>query len=47
MNILDRLRDLHKQAPVEHSHYHLGRCVSDAIDEIEALCKLVERHAKK
>ena len=30
-DILDRLRDLHKQATVERSHYYVGSCVSDAI----------------
>jgi hypothetical protein len=30
-DILDRL---HKQATVERSHYYVGRCVSDAINEI-------------
>jgi hypothetical protein len=38
-DILDRLRDLHKQATVERSHYYVGRCVSDAINEITALRK--------
>jgi hypothetical protein len=38
-DILDRLRDLHKQATVERSHYYVCRCVSDAINEITALRK--------
>jgi hypothetical protein len=38
-DILDRLRGLHKQATVERSHYYVGRCVSDAINEITALRK--------
>jgi hypothetical protein len=33
-DILVRLRDLHKQATVERSHYYTGRCISDAINEI-------------
>jgi hypothetical protein len=37
--ILDRLRDLHKLATVERSHYYTGRCISDAINEITALRK--------
>jgi hypothetical protein len=36
-DIFDRLRDLHKQATVERTHYYVGRCVSDAINEITAL----------
>jgi hypothetical protein len=41
-DILDRLRDLHKQATVERSHYYYtGRCVSDAINEITRLRKLL------
>jgi hypothetical protein len=46
-DILDRPRDPRKQATVEHSHCHVGRCASDAINEIEALRKLVEHHVKK
>jgi hypothetical protein len=38
-DILDRLRDLYKQATVERSHYYTGRCVSDAINDITALRK--------
>jgi hypothetical protein len=33
-DILVRLRDLHRQATQERSHYYVGRCVSDAINEI-------------
>jgi hypothetical protein len=40
-DILDPLRDLHKQATVERSHYYTGRCISDAINEITALRKQV------
>ena len=40
-DILERLRDLHKQATVERSHYYVGRCVSDAINEITRLRKLL------
>jgi hypothetical protein len=40
-DILDRLRDLHKRATVERSHYYTGRCVSDAINEITRLRKLL------
>ena len=38
-DILDRLRDLHRQATVERSHYYVGRCVNDAINEIPELRK--------
>jgi hypothetical protein len=40
-DILDRLRDLHRQATVERSHYYTGRCFSDAINEITRLRKLL------
>jgi hypothetical protein len=36
-DILDDLRDLHKQATTEHSHYYTAKCVLRAIDEIERL----------
>jgi hypothetical protein len=36
-DILDDLRDLHKQATTERSHYYTARCVLRAIDEIERL----------
>jgi hypothetical protein len=38
-DILVRLTDLHRQATEERSHYYVGRCVSDAINEITALRK--------
>lgn len=41
VDILDRLRDLHRQATVERSHYYVGRCVSDAINEITTLRKVL------
>jgi len=37
MTLIERLRDLHKQATVERSHYYVGKCVLDAADRIEAL----------
>jgi len=37
MDILDKLRELHKQATKERSHYYAGRVVSEAIAEIEAM----------
>jgi cytidine deaminase len=36
-DILDRLRDLYKQATVERSHFYVGCCVKDAMAEIERL----------
>jgi hypothetical protein len=36
-DIVERLRDLHKQATSERSHYYVGRCATDAADEIERL----------
>jgi hypothetical protein len=37
MDVLDRLKDLHKQATTERSHYYVGSCVNDAIAEITSL----------
>ena len=37
IDIVERLRDLHKQATVEHSHYYVGNCALDAADRIETL----------
>jgi hypothetical protein len=42
-DILVRLRDLHRQATEERSHYYVGRCVSDAINEITALRRRLGR----
>jgi hypothetical protein len=36
-DIIDRLRDLHKQATTERSHFYVARCCRDAIAEIESL----------
>jgi len=36
-DLVERLRDLHKQATVERSHYYVGKCALDAADRIEAL----------
>jgi hypothetical protein len=38
-DILVRLRDLYGQATEDRSHYYVGRCVSDAINEITELRK--------
>jgi len=38
-DLVERLRDLHKQATVERSHYYVGKCALDAADHIEALEK--------
>jgi hypothetical protein len=40
-DIHDRLRDLHKHATAKRSHYYTGRCISDAINEITRLRKLL------
>lgn len=34
MDILEALRDLHKQATTERSHYYVAKCCEDAIKEI-------------
>jgi hypothetical protein len=36
-DLVERLRDLHKQATVERSHYYVGKCALDAAARIEAL----------
>lgn len=36
-DILDKLRDLHMQATVERSHFYVGGCVTEAIQEISAM----------
>lgn len=36
-DILDKLRDLHKQATTERSHYYVAACCGEAIGEIERL----------
>lgn len=37
MDILDKLRDLHKQATTERSHYYVAATCLEAIQEIESL----------
>ncbi len=39
MDILDKLRDLHKQATTERSHYYVAATCLEAIQEIESLRK--------
>ena len=36
-DILDKLRDLHKQATTERSHYYVASCCGEAIGEIVRL----------
>jgi hypothetical protein len=36
-DILDDLKDLHKQATTERSHYYVAKCAQRAIEEIESL----------
>lgn len=36
-DILDDLRDLHKQATTERSHYYVAKCCERSIAEIERL----------
>lgn len=38
-DILDKLRDLLKQASTERSHYYVASCCKEAIEEIERLRK--------
>lgn len=37
MDILDKLKDLHKQATTERSHFYVAKCCEEAIGEIAAL----------
>lgn len=37
VDIVEKLHDLHKQATVERSHFYVGSCVTEAIQEIEAM----------
>ena len=43
-DILDRLEDLHQQATIERSHYYVGKCVKDAMEEIRRLRRELDRH---
>jgi len=36
-DILDRMRDLHKQATEERSHYYTAKVLNDAMEEMSAL----------
>ena len=40
-DIVDSLKDLHKQATTERSHYYVAKCCLDAINEIERLRDLL------
>ena len=44
-DILWRLKDLHKQATVERSHFYVGSVIHDAIDEIERMRGALEEIA--
>lgn len=47
MDILDKLRDLHKQATTERSHHYVAATCLEAIQEIESLRKsLIEDVAR-
>ena len=46
-DIIDRLADLHKQATVERSHYYVGKCVRDAIAEIQMLRTMLQLMSSK
>lgn len=37
MDILEKLRDLHKQATTERSHFYVASCCGEAIGEIARL----------
>jgi len=43
MDILDQLKDLHKQATKERSHYYVGSIVEKSIAEITALRARVQQ----
>lgn len=41
MDIVDRLKDLHKQATTEESHYYTASVIEQAIIEIERLRHII------
>lgn len=45
-DVLLRLKDLHKQATVERSHFYVGSVVHEAIDEIERLRFEIDMHER-
>ena len=40
-SIIDKLKDLHKQATTENSHYYVAACCKEAIGEIEKLRSVI------
>lgn len=42
-DILEDLRDLHKQATTERSHYYVAKCCERAIAEIARLRTAIDR----
>ena len=40
-DLIEKLLDLQKQATVEHSHYYVASCITEAIQEIVSLRKVV------
>ena len=44
-DIVEDLRDLHKQATTERSHYYVAKCCERAIDEIETLRAIISNAA--
>jgi hypothetical protein len=45
VDILEKLRDLHKQATTERSHYYVAKCCDEAIEEIERQREQLKDHA--
>ena len=41
--LVERLRDLHKQATTEKSHFYVAACCRDSISAIEAQRERIER----
>lgn len=42
-DIIDLLKDLHKQAISEKSHFYVGKVIKQAIEEIESLREREEK----
>lgn len=42
-DIVDKLHDLHTQATVERSHFYVGGCCTEAIQEIVAMREFLKK----
>lgn len=42
IDIVDKLKDLHKQATTEKSHYYVAQCCEEATEEISRLREIIK-----